>query len=320
MILPLHVTTKIQECLAVSKTTHIQKAQTELSLTYRTPGVNSKKLISSDAQNLAYLATRLPATYAVCWTILQILKKLKFTPTSLLDVCAGPGTATLACSEIFTLKEVFLIDYDAHFKRFAQEILEPYPYSLTYTQADLTQQNILKTADIVILSYGLNELTQKDKRDILLKLWQSTQKFLVLIEPGTPKGFANIKEARTLLIQENAKIVAPCTHEHTCPMSGRDWCHFSVRLPRAPFHQRIKGASLNYEDEKYSYVILSKEMPPRPTERIIKKVMHHSGHTILDTCTPDGLQRTIVSKQQKGLYKQARHAEWGDDWPPAEVD
>ena len=37
-----------------------------------------------------------------------------------------------------------------------------------------------------------------------------------------------------------------------------DWCHFTQRLPRSRAHKQIKGAELPFEDEKFSYVALTR--------------------------------------------------------------
>ena len=38
---------------------------------------------------------------------------------------------------------------------------------------------------------------------------------------------------------------------------GANWCHFAVRLARTSLHRDVKGARLGYEDEKYSFLVVS---------------------------------------------------------------
>jgi hypothetical protein len=42
-------------------------------------------------------------------------------------------------------------------------------------------------------------------------------------------------------------------------MSGNDWCHFSQRLPRSRDHMLLKDADVPFEDERYSYVVVTRE-------------------------------------------------------------
>ena len=39
--------------------------------------------------------------------------------------------------------------------------------------------------------------------------------------------------------------------------AGDDWCHFSQRLPRSRDHMLLKDASVPFEDERYSYVVVT---------------------------------------------------------------
>src|SRR5258705_10383394 len=72
-----------------------------ISQTYRDGGGSSA--IRSEADALAYALARMPATYAAVSASLNALREISpdFAPSSLLDIGAGPGTATWAAAEAF---------------------------------------------------------------------------------------------------------------------------------------------------------------------------------------------------------------------------
>src|SRR6266545_595565 len=82
-----------------------------ISQTYRDGGGSGA--IRSEADALAYALARMPATYAAVTASLNALVEIRpdFAPESLLDVGAGPGTATWAAAETFpSLQDFTLLD------------------------------------------------------------------------------------------------------------------------------------------------------------------------------------------------------------------
>ena len=94
-----------------------------------------------------------------------------------------------------------------------------------------------------------------------------------------------------------------------------DWCHFTVRLNRSRVHRLSKSADLNFEDEKFCYLLLSKDPTIRADSRIVKKPIHRSGHVIFDVCEAGDLKRVIVGRKQKNIYKTATKLSWGELLP-----
>jgi ribosomal protein RSM22 (predicted rRNA methylase) len=72
-----------------------------ISQTYRAGGGSAA--IRSESDALAYALARMPATYAAVTASLNALGESRpgFAPASLLDVGAGPGTASWAAAEAF---------------------------------------------------------------------------------------------------------------------------------------------------------------------------------------------------------------------------
>ncbi len=294
----------------------LQEARYQLTSRYRSQKRHT--LIQSEEERLSYLATRMPATFTVGYKILGDLSLQEENIESLLDLGSGPGTMLWVTQEVFpSLKQATLIESDKAFLEISAKLLESNQEKthIKWINSSLDKETAFQRHDLVTLSYVLGELDPIVQKNVLKASWDATLKNLVIIEPGTPEGFEKIKEARQYLIEQDAFIVAPCTHENKCPMVGKDWCHFSQRFERSLFHRLVKDASLTYEDEKYSFVIASKKPLPRPSSRIVRKPKHGSGHFILDLCTQDGIKRVIVSKKTPELYRLAHHLKWGDKGP-----
>ena len=166
------------------------------------------------------------------------------------------------------------------------------------------------TAELVVVSYVLGELA--DAAGTAGMLWERAADTIAFVEPGTPAGHRRILEARASVIAAGGSTVAPCPHDLPCPLSADDWCHFAVRLPRSKLHRRAKGVELGYEDEKFSYAVLSRVPVPKAGARIIRQPQVRSGHVLLVTCEPDGIHQRTVSRKQGTLYKDAKGAAWGD--------
>ena len=65
-----------------------------------------------------------------------------------------------------------------------------------WMKLNIAQEQIDQKADLVIASYVLNEIEEKTREQILEKLWQATNKILLIIEPGTPEGYKEINSIR----------------------------------------------------------------------------------------------------------------------------
>lgn len=280
----------------------------KLSAVYRDGGTSAGIAVHADA--LAYLVTRLPATYAATRAAFARVTEAMpgFTPLSLLDVGAGPGTAAWAAQDAWpALDTITLVEPNAVFRDLATRLLP---------QAKMIAGDLGATkpsADLVTACYVLAELPETAASRIARDLWSATKEMLVLVEPGTPAGFARIHAARAALIEAGGYVAAPCTHGKDCPIQGGDWCHFSVRLPRSRDHMIVKNARVPFEDERYAYVAFSRApLDHRDRARIIKPVVDTKPGITLPLCDASGLRDVFVARRDKDAFRSARKKEWGD--------
>ena len=285
-----------------------------ISKAYRDGGNSSA--IKSEIAALAYALVRMPATYAAVTASLNALVELRpdFTPKSLLDVGAGPGTASWAAAETFSsLQKFMLLDINAALQTLALELGREHVRlaSMTYRR-DTHALDEAEPADLVIASYLIGEVGDAERRALAERLWTKTRDALLVIEPGTPAGYARIVELRAQLIAAGAHVAAPCPHDGTCPLHAPDWCHFAQRLPRLRAHMQIKGAELPFEDEKFSYVVLTRTPVTQRFDRVLASPEVSKVEVSAKLCTPDGLQTAKVPRRDKTAYAAARRWDWGD--------
>jgi ribosomal protein RSM22 (predicted rRNA methylase) len=298
----------------------IQDATERLTTAYRAQSGGIAKTLSP-TERAAYLAVRFPSTFAsagVAWRALEAAYALGHTAT-VLDAGAGPGTASLAASEIVPNARFSLIERDIGWRPIAERLATAAGIGVSFRAGALPAA--LEPHDIVVTSYALNELSAADLPRAIEALWKAAKHALIVLEPGTPRGFAVINTVRTQTLAAGAHAAAPCTHDRICPMSTRDWCHQPVRVARTNAHRSAKQGTLAFEDEKFSYVVMTREPPLRGAAgRIVRKPMRNAGHVHLDLCSEGALSRTTIGRSDKQRYRAARDATWGGTWPPDQAD
>ncbi|MCK1757083.1 SAM-dependent methyltransferase [Bradyrhizobium sp. 137] len=298
-----------------SRTEAAQRSQ-KISNTYRSGGGSGT--IKSEADALAYALARMPATYAAVAASLNALTAIApdLAPESLLDVGAGPGTASWAAAEAFaSLQDFTLLDANATLSRLALELardssrLADCRYLPGDAGANLAE---VSQADLVVASYVIGELNEGDQRKLAAAMWTKARHALVVIEPGTPAGYTRILELRQQLIAAGAYVAAPCPHDKPCPLIAPDWCHFSQRLPRSQTHRQIKGAEVPFEDERFIYVALTRTPPAPRASRVLAPPDVGKAEITAKLCTETGVALTKVPRRDKPAYAQARRWRWGD--------
>jgi ribosomal protein RSM22 (predicted rRNA methylase) len=321
MRLPEYLKTAIEELSARADSKRLAAACRQLTERYK--GASSASPAVRDAiDRIAYLSARLPATFAANMHVLTELRRRApgIEISTLLDLGAGPGTALFAAAEMFlALRDATLLEADPQWLTLGQQLASASPFAAVRTaqwmRGDLRANGELQPHDLVVISYAMGELAQNAAEAVIRRAWHCARKFLVVVEPGTRRGFAVLNAVRSFLIAQHADILAPCPHQDVCPMAAaNDWCHFSQRLERTSEHRRIKSGSLGYEDEKFSYLIATRlNLPPAQT-RIVRHPHKHSGHVQLELCTAEGLIKRTVTKSNKEAYRRARQAEWGEEF------
>ncbi|WCH91180.1 small ribosomal subunit Rsm22 family protein [Streptomyces moderatus] len=298
------------------------QAVDRLIANYRGATPTDAPILRDRADVAAYAAYRMPATFEAVHSALEAFARTvpDWTPATHTDVGGGTGAATWAVSTTWPgERSVTVLDWAEPALAIGREIAaaDPTLDKARWQRARIDSTLTLDPTDLVTVSYVLNELTARD-RATLLDTVASAARTVVIVEPGTPDGYTRVIEARDRLIAAGFRIAAPCPHSAACPIvPGTDWCHFSARVSRSSLHRRIKGGSLAYEDEKFSYVAATR-LPATPAPaRVVRKPQIRKGQVLLDLCETDpSLHRTTITKRHGDLYKAARDTEWGDSWPP----
>jgi ribosomal protein RSM22 (predicted rRNA methylase) len=287
-----------------------------ISKTYRDGGGSGA--IASEADALAYALARMPATYAAVTASLNAFREIApaFAPTSLLDIGAGPGTATWAAAETFSsLKGFTLLDANSALRALALDLardsgrLRDIRYQRGQARAALADT---EAADLVVASYMIGEIGDAERSALADLMWAKTRGILLIVEPGTPAGYRRIIALREHLIAAGAHVAVPCPHDGKCPLQAPDWCHFTQRLPRTRAHKQIKGAELPFEDEKFSYVALTRAPVPRHPARVLAQPVVTKVEVTAKLCTADGLAFAKVPRRAKADFTRARRWRWGD--------
>jgi ribosomal protein RSM22 (predicted rRNA methylase) len=317
MELPPALRRAVDRALSGRRAGDLAAAAAALSQRYRDERRDGRRHVASDDDALAYLAVRMPATYAAVRASFAAIKQVRpdFAPKTALDIGSGPGTALWAAADCWpALADALLVEASPVFRAcgeaLAHEALLP---RVTWRTADVASDAIdAAPRDLVTVAYALNELAPEAQPALVQRLWQATADTLVIVEPGTPAGWRRVIAARAALIQAGAHVLAPCPHAHACPLSAPDWCHFAVRVARSRLHRLAKEAELSWEDEKFSYLAVSRQPASAAAARVIGRPRKGSGRVTLKLCRRDGSAgEELFSRRDGPAFKRAWRSDWG---------
>lgn len=158
--------------------------------------------------------------------ILEVINRLpefQDREISVLDYGAGLGSGVWAAHHCFgkNLEKAAMVEPNTNMRKLGKFLSEDFDEKLLWTDslAVVPGQGAERGKfDLVILGLVLQEVkSQKARLMILDALWSRVKDggVLILVEPGSPKGFRYVHAFREWVIaksREEAVIVAPCPH------------------------------------------------------------------------------------------------------------
>ncbi len=290
-------------------------AAAALPAAYRNQDARTPRRFSAlDA--IAYAITRMPATLAA---VGSVLRRSGCEGRTLVDIGAGCGaTAWAAAARWPDLERVVCVERDPEMASLGRVLARGarFPAPLEWMPSDASSLASFPACDTAIFSYSLREIDESARRPVVEAAWRAARDAVLIVEPGSPSGFAVVRAARAWLLAAGASLAAPCPHIHDCPMPVDDWCHFAARVERTALQRRLKGGELSYEDEKFSYVAARRDPCLNPSATILRRPVQRPGVVQLALCAVDGLAEARIRKRDT-LWRDARKAAWGDRWPRA---
>jgi ribosomal protein RSM22 (predicted rRNA methylase) len=150
--LPGDIRAFVDEYAGQVPSSNLARAVAAMSEHYRGHRPTAALLLPAREKVAAYLVTRLPATYAAAFAVLSQVRHCPVT--SLLDLGAGPGAATLAARQIFSLSQCTLIESDPDFVEVARQLLP----EAELLPRDLRRFDEYPAHDLVVANCALSEL------------------------------------------------------------------------------------------------------------------------------------------------------------------
>ena len=308
MDVPEELKENINKLLEKNQINKILEDAQNVSDRYRRNEGIGKRLLTKESEAVSYAISRMPATYAAVSSVLeQILDSYHESLTSIIDVGAGTGAAVWAINDRTKSNDIKCLEREESMISIGKKLMKNTDLNdVKWDKFDILKDDIKENGDVVISSYMINELPKEEREKAVKKMWNATNKLLVIIEPGTPAGFANILEIRNNILNLGGNIVAPCCCIGKCPIAKDDWCAFYTRIARSSIHRQTKNGTLGYEDEKFSYIAFSKVPVDNKGERILRHPQINSGYVKVKVCTSNGIEEKTYSKKDKEIYKKVR--------------
>ena len=286
----------------------------KISKNYLERTKDGENFINDEREVLVYALTRMPATFgAISFALEKGLELIDDNINSVIDLGSGTGSGILAAKSLISNKiPMFCVEKEVEMINFSKKYVSN--DLVNYHQSEIKNLVVKDTYDLVMASYVLNELSDIEKQDALSKIISLTNKYILIVEPGTPENYKQMLIYRDYLLGEGFNIVAPCPHNGKCPITENDWCHFLTRVQRSKLHKLLKDGDAPYEDEKFTFLFMSKlPLVKKVDDRILRHPIVHKGNISIITCNKDcSIKQYLFTKKDKVKYKASKKLSAGD--------
>ena len=305
MVLPEEIRQKLAKLFdGQNKKTLIETRQ-EITHKYKTNQAINKSIFDKEQDSVVYAISRMPATFGVLYNLLSDLldQGVISDVRSIIDIGSGTGAGYFASKEIFGNIEIFLFERDKHMI----DVFNKFDTGKEVSRFDFLKDNIAPKADLVMTNYVFSELNEEGRKLALEKMINASNKYVLIVDTGTPRTYENFMRLKKYVADLGCKVTAPCKHEK-CGLKN-DYCQFYARIERSSLMKLSKNASLPYEDEKYFYLLIDKQVKNDSKEdlgRVIYRPKITTNFVDLKICTRDGVVQKNITKKDKEVYKKAR--------------
>ena len=205
MNLPVEVKDRIEQIASTYSLSSLKISAPKLSKRYLQESLNGSFALNTMEDVVAYSLIRMPATFASISSALQYgLDFVEDDISSILDVGSGTGSMVLAANVILPKANIACIERDVNMISFSKEIIE----KPNFINIDITKEIIEHKYDLVSACYFCNELDEKEMPSVLDKIWNASNKYILIVEPGTVKSYARMMRIREFFINKGGYIVA----------------------------------------------------------------------------------------------------------------
>lgn len=310
---------RIDEILRDNKISSLRKEYSTISGRYREERANSSVIVASEKEVVSYISSRMCETATIVDNVLSRvndLDSLSVSVSSVLDIGSGTGSCLWALDNYINNANIVAVERERQMINYSKILASDLSNKIEYLQSDILSPKVkeLQKSDLAIESFMLNEMEEKDRFKAVDLICEKTDDYIILIEPGTPKSYQNMIKIRQYIINKGFNLILPCPHSLECGLKD-DYCNFSVRVPRTTVSRQIKGGTLNYEDEKYFYLVFRKNQGSQLNHSsiVIRRPVYRKGCVDLKLCNRDGsIKSKTITKSDKNNYKKARELKHGD--------
>ena len=298
--------------------TNLKKEFNVISSKYRQE-IGGESIISTKEQVLSYISGRMIETAVIVDDVLNkvcLVSNFKNDIKTVLDVGSGTGSCLWALSNFLNKASVIALEKEELMIEYAKQLNKGLSCDIEYIQSDVLNKKTenINSCDLVIESFMLNELKEMDRIKAVDYMCEKANDYIIMVEPGTPKSYERMMEIRKYVLSKGFNLILPCLHGGECGLKN-DYCNFSVRVERTKTSRQIKNGTLNYEDEKYFYLVFRKENKRAGgySSVILRRPVYRKGCVDLKLCLKEGeIKSRTVTKSDRENYRKAKDFKHGD--------